>query len=83
MRALAIAAAAAAIVWGTTIGAAPAAVAAAPDSDCIAGLMNTDGSCTYANCSEARADGVCDIPEGSEDYCSKQDRDNDGIACEC
>lgn len=65
------------------IGSAPLAVAGTPESDCIAGQMNADGSCTYANCSAAKADGVCDIPAGSDDYCSKQDRDKDGVACEC
>ena len=51
--------------------------------DCIAGRMNNDGSCYYANCSEAKANGECDIAQGADHYCSEQDRDSDGIACEC
>ncbi len=54
-----------------------------PNTNCIAGRMNADGSCYYKNCTEAKANGECDIPEGSSHYCSKQDRDGDGIACEC
>lgn len=57
-------------------GIAPAATAAA-ESACA------DGSCEYANCTEAEESGVCDIREGDPAYCSKQDRDRDGIACEC
>jgi hypothetical protein len=37
----------------------------------------------YANCSQAKADGVCNIPQNSPDYQAKLDRDGDGIACEC
>ena len=66
-----------------SIGSAPLAVAGTPESRCIAGRMNPDGSCYYENCSEAEADGVCDIPEGDPKYCSTQDRDGDGVACEC
>ena len=36
----------------------------------------------YENCSEAADDGVYNIPEGSDDYWSDGDRDDDGIACE-
>lgn len=45
--------------------------------------MNTDGSCFYASCTEAKAAGECDIPQGDPHYCAKQDRDGDGVACEC
>jgi hypothetical protein len=37
----------------------------------------------YANCSQAKSDGVCNIMQGSPDYASKLDRDGDGVACEC
>lgn len=37
----------------------------------------------YANCSQAKADGVCNIPQDSPYYSAKLDRDGDGIACEC
>ncbi len=37
----------------------------------------------YANCTEAREDGVCGIPEGDDNYDPDLDRDDDGIACEC
>ena len=37
----------------------------------------------YNNCSQAKADGVCNIPENSPYYQPKLDRDGDGIACEC
>lgn len=37
----------------------------------------------YRNCSEARANGDCDIPATSDKYQSKLDRDRDGVGCEC
>jgi Excalibur calcium-binding domain len=37
----------------------------------------------YANCSQAKADGVCNITTDSPYYMAKLDRDRDGIACEC
>jgi len=37
----------------------------------------------YANCGQAKADGVCNIMQGPSDYASKLDRDGDGVACEC
>jgi hypothetical protein len=67
----------------SAIGVAPAAGAEPLNGSCIAGKMNSDGSCYYANCSEAEAAGECDIAEGSPHYCTKQDRDGDGVACEC
>jgi hypothetical protein len=36
----------------------------------------------YANCSEAKADGMYNIPRGDENYWEDGDRDQDGIACE-
>lgn len=65
------------------VGLAPMAGAAPIESDCIAGKVNANGSCYYANCSEAKADGACGFPTDDERYCPKQDRDDDGIACEC
>ncbi|MFV8320986.1 excalibur calcium-binding domain-containing protein [Mycobacterium sp. 23] len=45
--------------------------------------FNEDGSCYWANCTQAKANGECNIREGSAHYCAKQDRDGDGLACEC
>jgi hypothetical protein len=36
----------------------------------------------YANCSEAEADGVTNIPSTDAAYTTGLDRDGDGIACE-
>jgi hypothetical protein len=36
----------------------------------------------YANCSEAEADGVSNIPSTDAAYSTGLDRDGDGIACE-
>jgi hypothetical protein len=47
----------------------------------LAPVANASGQ--YANCSQAKADGVCNITQDSSDYASKLDRDGDGIACEC
>lgn len=43
--------------------------------------LNTNG-CYWANCSEAHQNGEGNIPQGNAHYCAKQDRDDDGIACE-
>jgi hypothetical protein len=37
----------------------------------------------YSNCSQAKADGVCNITPDSPWYLAKLDRDGDGLACEC
>ena len=37
----------------------------------------------YKNCTEAKADGACNIPSSSDKYQSKLDRDGDGLGCEC
>ncbi|AQA02101.1 hypothetical protein BVC93_06290 [Mycobacterium sp. MS1601] len=37
----------------------------------------------YANCSEAKANGHCNIPSDSPYYQAKLDRDQDGLGCEC
>ena len=61
IRALFIAAATSAVVAGGSVATAPVACAAGP----------------YANCSQAKADGRCDIPKGDPDYWPGGDRDND------
>lgn len=81
LRVFAMAAATVAVTWGTAISTSPSGMAASPDINCT--QFNEDGSCHYRNCTEAKAHGECDIPEGSPHYCPKQDRDNDGLACEC
>lgn len=43
--------------------------------------LNTSG-CYWTNCTQAHQNGEGDIPQGSAHYCSKQDRDGDGVACE-
>ncbi|MEI6253906.1 MAG: excalibur calcium-binding domain-containing protein [Mycobacteriaceae bacterium] len=37
----------------------------------------------YANCTQAKQNGDCDIPSSSDKYQSKLDRDGDGLGCEC
>ncbi|MBI3217645.1 MAG: excalibur calcium-binding domain-containing protein [Mycobacterium sp.] len=37
----------------------------------------------YNNCTEAKADGACNIPSSSDKYQAKLDRDGDGLGCEC
>lgn len=37
----------------------------------------------YANCSQAKRNGDCDIPRSSPKYDPDLDRDSDGVACEC
>nr|WP_156181243.1 excalibur calcium-binding domain-containing protein [Mycobacterium nebraskense] len=32
---------------------------------------------------DAKAHGRCNIPRGDQAYCPSQDRDGDGLACEC
>lgn len=54
------------IAAGIGLGLAPTATAVSP----------------YESCSEAADDGVYNIPEGSDNYWSGGDRDDDGIACE-
>lgn len=69
------------ISLGSAIGAQQVAVAEPADINCT--QFNEDGSCYWANCTQAKANGECNIPQGSTHYCSKQDRDGDGYACEC
>ena len=66
------------IIAGGAIGAAPVAIAEPPEINCT--QFNEDGSRYYPNCTYAKANGACNIPEGSTHYCPKQDRDGDGPA---
>lgn len=65
--------------------AAPPTVAATPIKGTVAPSapvpLNTS-RCYWQNCTEAHQNGEGDIPQGSPHYCSKQDRDSDGVACE-
>ncbi len=60
---------------------APAAFLIAAAAIGLAPIANAAGP--YNNCSQAKADGVCNIPQDSPYYLPKLDRDGDGIACEC
>ena len=64
-------------MFRTFIAAALVAAAAAVGA---ASVAHAEGP--YANCSEAKADGRYDIPQGDPDYWDDGDRDHDGIACE-
>lgn len=44
---------------------------------------NADPTKPFKNCSAAKAAGYCDIPSNSPMYTPSQDRDDDGVACEC
>jgi Excalibur calcium-binding domain len=79
VRALVVAAAAAGAIAGAVIGVAPVASAGPPNANCT----EANADCVYANCAEAKEAGVCDIPQDDPAYCAKQDRDGDGVACEC
>lgn len=81
LRAVLVATATVVAIWGTAIFAAPVGMADLPDVNCT--QFNEDASCYWANCTQAKANGECNIPEGSPHYCAKQDRDVDGLACEC
>jgi hypothetical protein len=59
----------------------PAALIAAAVAIGLAPVASASGP--YANCSQAKADGVCNITQDSPNYRAKLDRDSDGIACEC
>ena len=62
-----------------TLGSAPFLVAAAAIG--LAPIASASGP--YNNCSQAKADGVCNITTDSPWYLAKLDRDGDGVACEC
>ena len=64
-------------MFRTLVAAALVAAAAALGA---ASVAHADGP--YANCTQAKADGRYDIPQGDPDYKSSQDRDGDGVACE-
>lgn len=70
---------------GLGLLASPAASTASADpfDDLACTIWDSSGSCYWENCSEAKANGECDIPIGSPHYCEKQDKDGDGVACEC
>ena len=68
---------------GVIVGPVNVPAAGAEPLECIAGRMNTVGSCYYSDCDEAFAANECDIPVGHPHYCSDRDSDGDGIACEC
>jgi hypothetical protein len=78
---IAVATATAGIIGGSAIGASPVGIAEPADINCT--QFNEDGSCYWTNCTQAKANGECNIPAGSPHYCSKQDRDGDGFACDC
>ncbi|MCV7116777.1 excalibur calcium-binding domain-containing protein [Mycobacterium nebraskense] len=71
----------AAAIWGTAISTAPVGMADPPDLNCT--QVNNEGGCVYKNCTDAKAHGRCNIPRGDQAYCPSQDRDGDGLACEC
>jgi hypothetical protein len=80
IRALFVAAAITAAGWSVTMGAAYTAWADPTDPNCT---EMSSGSCVYKNCSDAKAHGRCNITRDDPAYCPSQDRDNDGLACEC
>jgi Excalibur calcium-binding domain len=79
IRRLVMVSAALAVITG--ILAAPVASADPTDVSCT--IFNEDGSCFYPNCTAAKKAGECNIQQGSPHYCPQQDRDGDGVACEC
>lgn len=58
-----------------------AVIAPAPAGVATPIPLNSNG-CYWANCTEAHQNKEGNIPQGSPHYCSKQDRDDDGVACE-
>ncbi|POX90209.1 hypothetical protein C3477_05120 [Mycobacterium kansasii] len=67
--------------WGIALGAAPVARTEPAEANCTE--LSSTGSCVYKNCTDAHAHGRCNIPSDDPAYCPRQDRDNDGLACEC
>lgn len=49
----------------------------------VAAPANAAPSTPFKNCTAAEAAGYCDIPSSSPLYTPSQDRDGDGVACEC
>jgi Excalibur calcium-binding domain len=80
----------AATVGAFSLGPAPVAVAesasapapSAAHVDAPSTTWSASNSCYYPNCTAAHNAGEGNIPSSSDHYCSKQDRDGDGIACE-
>ena len=60
---------------------APAVTAAPVHAPCTIWSASS-GGCYYPNCTAAHKAGEGDIPVDSPHYCPKQDRDDDGYACE-
>jgi Excalibur calcium-binding domain len=63
---------------GSSVAAAPVMVAAHSPENCAA--LESFSACIYDTCADAPK---CDIAEGDPAYCPRQDRDKDGVACEC
>lgn len=70
-----------AAAWGIASGLAPKGWAEPEDVSCTE--LSYNNSCVYRNCTDAKAHGQCNIQQGDPAYCAKQDRDGDGLACEC
>ena len=68
-----------ATVIQNTPAATPAPTVAA---DVAAPIPLAGNGCYWKNCTQAHQNGEGNIPQGSDHYCSKQDRDGDGLACE-
>ncbi len=49
----------------------------------VAAPANAQPTVPFKNCTAAKAAGYCDIPTDSPLYTPSQDRDRDGVACEC
>ena len=80
IRAVLVAAAATNTVIFSTVYGAPTAKSEPAESTCFRPTSN--GSCVFKNCADAHNRGRYNIPSTDPAYCAKQDRDNDGIACE-
>lgn len=66
------------------LGAVASAATPAPTvaADVAAPIPLAGNGCYWKNCTQAHQNGEGNIPQGSDHYCSKQDRDGDGLACE-
>ncbi|QEN17368.1 excalibur calcium-binding domain-containing protein [Mycobacterium sp. ELW1] len=49
----------------------------------VAAPAHAQPTAPFKNCTAAKAAGYCDIPTDSPLYTPGQDRDSDGLACEC
>lgn len=65
------------------IAALTAAVFTAAVSVLVASPAHAEPTTPFKNCSTAKKNGYCDIPQTSDLFTPSQDRDGDGIACEC